>query len=74
MKICVSGRVFELSLELVKCKYPDSILANPEVMDEYFQPSLGMFFFDRNRMVFEYIMQFFQGDGIMEFPEEVSGY
>lgn len=70
LKICVSGRIFELTMDQVK-KYPDSILADPEKMAEYYQPSIGMFFFDRNRFVFEYIMQFLQGDGYMEFPDEV---
>ena len=70
LKICVSGRVFELTLEQVR-RYPDSLLADPTKMADYFQPQLGMFFFDRNRQVFEYIMQFYQGDGYMEFPDEV---
>ena len=71
LKICVSGRVFELTLDQVK-RYPDSLLADPDKMAEYYQPLLGMFFFDRNRYVFEHIMQFYQTtDGYMEFPEDV---
>ena len=57
-------------MEQVK-RYPDSLLADPEKMAEYYQPSIGMFFFDRNRFVFEYVMQFLQGDGYMEFPEDI---
>ncbi|XP_063687408.1 potassium voltage-gated channel subfamily A member 6-like [Bolinopsis microptera] len=71
LKICVSGRVFELTLDQVK-RYPDSLLADPDKMAEYYLPALGMFFFDRNRYVFEHIMQFYQtSDGYMEFPDDI---
>lgn len=71
LRVCVSGRVFELTLDQVG-RYPDSLLADPDKMAEHYQPAIGMFFFDRNRHVFEYIMQFYQSsDGYMEFPEDM---
>lgn len=71
IKVNVSGRVFELSKAQVK-EYPDSLLANEEDLKRFYEPTLEMYYFDRNRALFEYIVQFYQTerDKVFKFPED----
>lgn len=51
--------------------WPRTLLGSSEVED-YYQPKLGMYFFDRNRSVFEHICRFYQSDDDVEFPRRLD--
>ena len=52
-------------------RYPQTLLGSPEV-ENYYEPSLGAYFFDRNRTIFEYIMRFYLSDSMIEFPAHLN--
>ena len=69
VRINVSGREFfihDSDLQL----YPYSLLGSCE-KETYFEPGLDSYFFDRNRVVFEYIASFYQ-TGLLNLPTELD--
>ena len=69
LAVCVSGSVFLLSIRSLS-PHPYTLLAQKHLLNKFYRPELGMYFFDRNRHIFEYILQFYQNDGYQEFPSD----
>ena len=65
--ICVSGEDFYVRRFLLQ-KYPNTLLGSDEI-EEYYNNSLHCYFFDRNRFVFEYIIQFYHTGGLSVHPK-----
>ncbi|XP_063676722.1 potassium voltage-gated channel subfamily A member 1-like [Bolinopsis microptera] len=68
MEINVSGEIFIIPRYRLK-QWPQTLLGSPAV-ERFYRPELGMYFFDRNRSVFEYICRFYQSDDDVEFPPQ----
>ena len=69
VRLNVSGRefyIYESDLQM----YPETLLGSSE-RETYFQPALNSYFFDRNRIVFEYIASFYQ-TGYLNLPTELD--
>ena len=69
MRVNVSGREFFISESDLQL-YPETLLGSKE-KEGYFQPALNCYFFDRNRIVFEYIASFYQ-TGALCLPNELD--
>ena len=69
VRMNVSGREFFIHESDLKL-YPETLLGSSE-KECYFQPALDCYFFDRNRVVFEYIASFYQ-TGALNLPTELD--
>ena len=69
VRMNVSGREFFIHESDLKL-YPETLLGSSEI-EGYFQPALNCYFFDRNRIVFEYIASFYQ-TGALSLPSELD--
>ena len=69
VRMNVSGREFFIHESDLKL-YPETLLGSSEI-EGYFQPALNCYFFDRNRIVFEYIASFYQ-TGALSLPNELD--
>ena len=69
VRMNVSGREFFIHESDLKL-YPETLLGSSDIED-YFLPALNCYFFDRNRIVFEYIASFYQ-TGALALPNELD--
>ena len=67
--INVAGEDFLIKLDLLR-KHPETLLGSDELF-EFHVPALSSYFFDRNRALFEFILQFYQ-TGKIVVPEELD--
>lgn len=70
MTIVVSGEVYEM-YESRFSNYPDTLLGNPTLRNNYLDPVCGIYFFDRHRLAFEGIFQYYQSNGKINCPDNV---
>ena len=67
-QIHLSGEIFEIPWEKIN-KWPDTLLGHPD-REKYYNYELGMYFFDRNRALFEQVFRFYQCGDVVDFPEK----
>ena len=58
LEINVSGECFIVRRSLVR-RYPNSLLGSPDI-EKYFVESLNCYFFNRSRLLFEFVLQLYQ--------------
>ncbi|EDO47861.1 predicted protein [Nematostella vectensis] len=69
VRVNVSGKKYELSL-LELSKYPDSLLSNPLLSGKYYDNKTKEYFFDRSRVVFDCIYNFYHSKGEISLPKD----
>ena len=70
IKVNVSGKSYELTHRRLN-KFPKSLLARSTMRARYYDEEKDEFFFDRNRMAFEFIYHFYQSAGEFLCPEHI---
>ena len=69
--INVSGLRFETLLETIS-RFPDTLLGDPDRRCKYYDAVKGEYFFDRNRPSFDAILYYYQSNGVLRRPVNVS--
>lgn len=69
--INVGGEVFQTFRKTLE-KYPDTLLGNHKVRQDYYNMKSGELFFDRHSEAFECILYFYQSEGDIYAPYEIS--
>ena len=68
--INVSGMTFETK-ETTLGRFPDTLLGSPSRRQQYYNPVVQEYFFNRHRVVFESILFYYQSGGRLIWPEDV---
>lgn len=68
--INVSGMTFETK-EKTLSRFPDTLLGSPTKRQQYYNPVVQEYFFNRHRVVFESILFYYQSGGRLIWPEDV---
>ena len=69
--INVSGLRFE-TFESTLARYPDTLLGCPTRREQYFDPQRREYFFNRNRKAFDAILFYYQSNGRICKPENIT--
>ncbi|XP_065663518.1 potassium voltage-gated channel subfamily A member 2 [Hydra vulgaris] len=69
--INVSGKRYETFLTTIE-RFPNTLLGNPEKRKHFYNLVKHEYFFDRHRRAFSGILNYYQSNGLLEKPEEVS--
>lgn len=69
--IHVSGRTFQTYVQTLQ-RYPDTLLGDENRRNRFKDPTTGAIFLDRHSGAFEYILYFYQSEGIIHCPRHVS--
>ena len=67
----ISGAIFETYF-LTLLRFPETLLGDPRLLGQFYHPSNDHYFFDRNRHCFAAILYFFQSNGTLTCPPDVS--
>ena len=71
VKINVRGIIFE-TYEETLAQYPETLLGSPTKRVQYYNAVQDEYYFDRNKFLFDSILFFYQSNGIIACPEDVS--
>ena len=66
IRVNISGKIFEIENSKLMM-HPDSLLASAD-REIYYDRETKSYFFDRNRQVFEVIMEMYQNYGQLRYP------
>jgi hypothetical protein len=69
--INVSGQRYETQLKTLS-NFPDTLLGDPKRRSRYFDPLRNEYYFDRNRTSFDAIFYYYQSNGRLRRPLNVS--
>ena len=67
----LSGDIFETFERTLK-RYPETLLGDVNKRQRYFNLTSGEYFFDRSRLCFGAILYFYQSNGILSCPPDIS--
>ncbi|XP_065056485.1 potassium voltage-gated channel subfamily A member 6-like [Rhopilema esculentum] len=72
-RVCIniSGAHFE-TFESTLARYPNTLLGSPSRRNKYFDPFRGEYFFDRNRRAFDAILFYYQSNGRISKPDNIT--
>ena len=65
--INISGGIFETTEKTLK-RFPDTLLGDNEKRRKYYSAVKRDYYFDRNRVSFEGILDFYQSSGMLRCP------
>ena len=68
--INVSGMTFETKVTTLN-RFPNTLLGSPTLRNQYFNPQVQEYFFNRHRVVFESILFYYQSGGRLVWPEDI---
>ena len=68
--INVSGMTFETK-EGTLNRFPDTLLGSPSRRQQYYNPVVQEYFFNRHRVAFESILFYYQSGGRLIWPDDI---